>query len=272
MRKRRREPEVAATGRAFALPQRGETAPRALQVDGIRGALFCRKRILFCSIFRIRRGADSSCQPPGGPYVRARCRGTARWASRGWAGPGEPCRPSPLPLRFLPCSLPSLPLRSAGRGARRRGARRSGALPLRGEAGRPEMADARGVRGERSGARGSPWPFRCVARGGKGRRGSVCGLPAGRRRVCGARLRSPRADSGHGAASLPRGLCRTSHRLFQFVRCFHVLLLVKLVGLLEAEDGESGADQESGRCPVAFTWGAVSVLVRGCCHAVCPSP
>lgn len=149
--------------------------------------------------------------------------------------------PSPLPA-VLPSLPPSLPLRSAGRGARRRGARRSGALPLRGEAGRPEMADARGVRGERSGARGSPWPFRCVARGGKGRRGSVCGLPAGRRRVCGARLRSPRADSGHGAASLPRGLCRTSHRLFQFERCFHVLLLVKLVGLLEAEDGESGAD------------------------------
>lgn len=181
VRKRRREPEVAATGRAFALPQRGETAPRALQVDGIRGALFCRKRILFCSIFRIRRGADSSCQPPGGPYVRARCRGTARWASRGWAGPGEPCRPSPLPLRFLPCSLPSLPLRSAGRGARRRGARRSGALPLRGEAGRPEMADARGVRGERSA--GLPAAVSLCGAGREGAKGQRV-RAAGREAAC----------------------------------------------------------------------------------------
>lgn len=150
-------------------------------MDGIRGALFCRKRILFCSIFRIRRGADSSCQPPGGPYVRARCRGTARWASRGWAGPGEPCRPSPLPLRFLPCSLPSLPLRSAGRGARRRGARRSGALPLRGEAGRPEMADARGVRGERSA--GLPAAVSLCGAGREGAKGQRV-RAAGREAAC----------------------------------------------------------------------------------------
>lgn len=88
--------------------------------------------------------------------------------------------PSPLPA-VLPSLPPSLPLRSAGRGARRRGARRSGALPLRGEAGRPEMADARGVRGERSA--GLPAAVSLCGAGREGAKGQRV-RAAGREAAC----------------------------------------------------------------------------------------
>lgn len=95
--------------------------------------------------------------------------------------PSSPPSPLPAVLRSLP---PSLPLRSAGRGARRRGARRSGALPLRGEAGRPEMADARGVRGERRA--GFPAAVSAVWRGAGSGEGAACGgcRPGGGVCVC----------------------------------------------------------------------------------------